>query len=380
MVRLVNETEAITETLVKVLAVAGGALLKVIDETVTVSEVILRPLAQVRLRNETLTGLEAGVAWVTGSPVEAFRVATFGRLVNETVGTAEGVLRSGLAVLRARNETVTVDETGGEVRITWLRVLQETVGLLEDGVAWLTAVTQEAVRSMLFRRLTGETVQTSEGVLRLGPYVRVIAETVTVAETTVRLLEELLGVNLVKVWDETVQATEDAVRLLTLLRARDETVEVGEALLRVGTYLRLIGETVNVAEATLRRGLWLRVLNETLAVEEAINRRLVTASATFVRLIGETVVSSETALRIFSFQPIVDELLQVSEAPARVGVYVRVIAETVTLAELIVSPFIVFGLRFSATLTAFVADVQTLTARVLFKKSLTAKTKDEETL
>lgn len=302
--RFIGETVAITETMPR-----RGYSNRLIDETVSISEGILRRLRSNRIINETVSIAET-----------LSRRAFSTRVINETISITEAVLRR-LRAIRIISETLSISESLVR-RLQSVRVINETVGITESFVrscvstivkimSETVSVTETLVRRLYSKRIMDETLSISEGILRRLRSVRTMAENISISEVLnrraflIKIINETVSVTetfvrsciagIVKIMDETVSITESLVRRCTSNRVMQETLSILEILNRKCKMSKIMAETMSIAETIARRCRATRILNETISITETIARSCV---ATLVKIMNEVVSITESLVKI----------------------------------------------------------------------------------
>ncbi|RLG26206.1 hypothetical protein DRN85_03710 [Methanosarcinales archaeon] len=297
--------------------VAAGGLIKIMDETVSISEGILRRLRSNRIINETISIAEA-----------LSRRAFSARIIDEALSITEAVLRR-LRAIRIISETVSISESLVR-RLRSVRVINETVGITEDFVRSCVStvvkimdetvsITETLVRRLYSKRIMDETVLVSEGILRHLRSVRTMVENISISEVLNRR-----GF-LTKIINETVNVTETFVRscIAGIVKIMNETVSVTESLMRKCVSSRVMQETLNILEALGRRCRMSRVATEMLSVAEAMGRR-----CRMVKVLNEAVSIVETMVRscFATLVKIMSETVSVEESLTKVMTLIEVVA------------------------------------------------------
>jgi len=281
---------------------AGGAITKIMDETVSVSETLIRRLYANRFIGET-------VAITETMPRRGYS----NRLIDETISISEGILRR-LRSNRIINETMSIAEALSR-RAFSTRVINETLSIAETVLRRLRAV-----------RIISETVSISESLVRRLRSVRVINETVDITEDFVCSCVSTV----VKIMDETVSITETLVRRLYSKRIMDETVSISEGILRRLRSVRTMAENISISEVLNRRGFLTKIINETVSVTEAFVRSCI---AGIVKIMNETVAVTESLMRKCISSRMMQETLDILEALGRRCRMSRVTTEMLSVAE-----------------------------------------------
>jgi len=136
-----------------------------------------------------------------------------------------------------------------------------------------------------------ETVNISDGLSRLGTWLRVIPETVNISENLTRLGAQI------RVIPETINISDGLSRLGTWIRVIPEIINIADAKSRLGTWIRKIPETVNITDGIEHiRGRIKTVITEVVNISETVNNVL-----GIVRVASlETVSIQDTPDRQFS--------------------------------------------------------------------------------
>jgi hypothetical protein len=149
MSRSVLETLGIAETTHHVLEVVAEEIIRVISESVAITESVVRSLGISRVVSETIT--------VGESVLRSIGVV---RVVSETLNLGESVLRS-LGIIRAHNEPLAITETITNIVTTVgeaiVRVISETLMAVES-----------ISRSRALVRVRNETIGLLETIIALG--------------------------------------------------------------------------------------------------------------------------------------------------------------------------------------------------------------------
>jgi len=174
--------------------VVAGGLIKIMDETVSISETLIRRLYANRFIGET-------VAITETMPRRGYS----NRLINETITISEGILR----------------------RLRSNRIINETISIAE-------AISRRAFSS----RVINETLSIAEAVLKRLRAVRIISETVSVSESLVRRLRSI------RIISETIGITENFVRscVATLVKIMNEVISITENLVKIKTFIETVSE------------------------------------------------------------------------------------------------------------------------------------------
>lgn len=302
--RFIGETVAITETMPR-----RGYSNRLIDETVSISEGILRRLRSNRIISETISLAEALV-----------HRAFSNRIINETISISETILRR-LRATRIIDETLSISESLIR-RLRSIRIINETVSITESFVrscvstvvkimSETVSITETLVRRLYSKRIMDETISISEGILRRLRSIRTMAENISVSEVLNRrafltkIINETVSItetfvrsciaSIVKIMNETVSITEGLIRKCTSNRIMQETLSILEIFNRKCKMSKIMAETMSIAETIVRRCRATRVLNETISIAETVARSCVT---TLVKIMSETISITETLVKI----------------------------------------------------------------------------------
>ena len=208
-----------------VISASGSDLVKVISESLGISDDQGRPLA-------------------------------LNRLLAETMGLDEAAIRS-MALSRARDETVGVDETALRA-MTLARLQAEGIGIGEAAAA-----------PRALNRTRGETVGITEAPSIARGLAKIVDDVVGVAETTVNVLGQT-GLNIVAVIAETVGLAETAQRIRSLTRVKSEIEGIIEARIAARLLARMRAESVGTSEGTTRSIILARLQDESIGVDETV--------------------------------------------------------------------------------------------------------------
>lgn len=243
-------------------AVSGAALLKIIGETVEISEALQRHVGLVRVRNETVEIGETTIRVMAvirqiGETVEiqegTIKAVGLVRQVGESIEISETTVHVG-GVLRQRDETIEISEALIKV-LGKIQIHNETVELTETTLNFLgklqvrnetVQITEAVSRHVGLVRQRNETVQISEQTLVLEVLVRVVNEIVDITEQTLRTMA------LVRQQDEVINISEESIRVMTLVRVVLESVEIDEDTIHVGGIVKVFNEGVQILEGTLK--------------------------------------------------------------------------------------------------------------------------------
>jgi len=284
---------------------AGGAITKIMDETISVSETLIRRLYANRFIGET-------VAITETMPRRGYS----NRLMDETVSISEGILRR-LRSNRIINETISIAEALSR-RAFSTRVINETLSITETVLRRLRAI-----------RIISETISISESLVRRLRSVRLINETVSITESFVRSCVSTV----VKIMSETVSITETLVRRLHSRRIMDETLSISEGILRRLRSVRAMAENISISEVLSRRAFLTKIINETVSITETFVRSCI---AGIVKIMDETVSITEGLIRKCTSNRIMQETLSILEILNRKCKMSKIMAETMSIAETIV--------------------------------------------
>jgi len=120
----------------------------------------------------------------------------------------------------------------------------------------------EAAVGVNFVKIVNETEAITEGTVDVRALVRVVDETEAIPETTVDVRA------LVRVVDETEAVPETTVDVRSLVRVVDETEETTETTVDARTMVRVVDETTAIPEADNLAATWLDIIGETEAISE----------------------------------------------------------------------------------------------------------------
>ena len=282
--------------------VAAGGLIKIMDETVSISETLIRRLYANRFIGETIAITET-------MPRRGYS----NRLINETISLAEELSRRAFST-RVINETLNITEAVLR-RLRAIRVISETMSISEGLVRRLRSV-----------RTISETISVAEEALRRLKSVRIINEAVSIAESFVRSCVSTI----VKIMSETVSVTETLLRRLYSKRIMDETLSISEGILRRLRSVRTMVENISISEVLNRRGFLTKIINETVSVTETFVRSCI---AGIVKIMNETVAVTESLVRKCISSRMMQETLNILEALGRRCGMSRVTTEMLSVAE-----------------------------------------------
>jgi len=282
--------------------VAAGGLIKIMDETVSISETLIRRLYANRFIGET-------VAITETMPRRGYS----NRLIDETIAISEGILRR-LRSNRIINETISVAEALSR-RAFSNRVINETI-----------SITEAVLRRLRVVRIINEALSVSESLMRRLRSVRITDETVSIAESSVRSCVSTV----VKIMSETVSVTETLVRRLYSKRIMDETISISEGTLRRLRSVRAMAENISISEVLNRRGFLTKIINETVSITETFVRSCI---AGIVKIMNETVSVTESLMRKCVSSRVMQEVLNILEALDRRCRMSRMMTETLSIAE-----------------------------------------------
>lgn len=171
-------------------------------------------------------------------------------------------------------------------------------------------------------KIFNEDIEANEGVISCLARIRITNETTQVAEGLVR------SAALVRLQSDTTELAEGVSRSAALVRILGEDVSLGETIVRAFTLVRLRSESVNLSEVVARLRDRVRLHNETSEIEEALETvRLLT------RQVNETGQLSEDVARTFVLTRQVNESVQLTEGLLRLRTLIRQIGETLQTAE-----------------------------------------------
>lgn len=224
---------------------AGEDLVKVINETEQITEGIVKLSGLIRIIDETENLTEGTI-----------RVRDLVRILNESEQVSEGIIRS-RDLVRIIDETENLNENIVRLK-SMVRIIDED-----------EQITEAKSKVLGFVRVVNETEQISETSSKVLGFVRIVNETVQISEGLVKLT------GLIRIVDETLQLTEGIIRTRDLVRIIDESISIQEAIIRARDLVRTINESVNIQEDSMRIRGMIRIIDETLNVTEGIIRELV---------------------------------------------------------------------------------------------------------
>jgi len=337
--RFANETEEISEDPLVV-----RALVRFRDEVVNILEAIVTVRELVRFRDETVSIAEDVIEVLSGGLI---------KFANETVNILEGIL-SVRGLVRFRPETLNITESPLErperIRATdeteeiseptplglkgIVRAVNETVNIIEDGLAVLRAEFIDIAENLV------ALVQTAGPVKFANETVNIVEDFVTklgiikLANETVNILEDLVSVRtLIRFRNETVNILEGLVKVRVQVRAVDETEDITENNIAVRGLVRFRNETVNILEGIIASTGFSKIVDETVNILEATNRSLALG---ITKVIDETVNITEGVLNLLGLHRFRNETLNITEAPLVVRGLTQIKNETLNILEVIV--------------------------------------------
>jgi len=323
MARIINSTLQLSEGSVRrsvliriinsVLQLSGAnvhlkAMSRVINETEQLSETSLRPRVMTRIKNETEQISEGKIA-----------ARVMKRIINSTVQLSEGIVDIltdvGALIIKVINETLQISEAKNRLKAMF-RFGNDTVSLTEG-----------VLRPRVMARIINETLSLVEGTLRPRVMVRVKNETESILETSTRLkamvrtVSDTLGISethsrvlgFVRIINETVQISEVKNKVLGFIKIVNETLNISESVLRFRALVRFASEIVNVSETNVRHRGLVRIVTNFLNIVESTTKTM-----GLVRLISESVNISENTSRIRGIVQVVGEIMNISEAITRI--------------------------------------------------------------
>lgn len=251
-----------------------GAIVKIMTETVGLTEAALRRASSIRLMTETVGLSEAFVRRMWSV-----------RQMAETVSIQETLLRRGRQV-RLMTETISISDTMLRI-FGFVKLMAETVGISETMsrvAGFVKVMTTEilgisegvVVRRMWSVRQMVETVSLSEGVLRRMWSVRQMASTVGIPDSVLRRARS------VRQMASTIDISDSLLRRARSVRLMAEAVSISETLVRAMILIKTMTSTVNISDAEIRRMWTVRLMSSTVGITETLLRR-----ARMVRIISE---------------------------------------------------------------------------------------------
>ena len=199
---------------------AGAALVKIIDETLNITESTTKVSGIVRSISETVNFSEA---------------------TNKLIG-----------IVRNVNETLNISESVNTVK-GLVRSIDEVVNFSES---------VNSVKGII--NVVNETLQISESVNKAKGIVRTINETINFTEVQNRLQ------NLSRSINETVNFSEVPTKAMTLVRAINEALNIEEVINPVRSMVRTVNETVQYVESVNKAKAMVRVINEVVNYAESV--------------------------------------------------------------------------------------------------------------
>jgi len=302
VIRNVNESVTVTEAVNKLRAVVRN-----INETITVAEQVNKLAKKFRNINETVTLTE-----------QVNKLAKKVRNINESITLAEAVNRV-RGLIRVINEQVTVSEQLNHI-LGKIRNINESVTLLES-------VNHHGDKV----RVVNEAITLVEAVNHAISKFRVINETVDVTELVNHAIAKTRNINESVTINETVQAILTNITNQVVRNIADD-VTVTEAVNFVKTKIRNINEDVTLVEQLNKLAAKVRNITEPVIVDEQINH-----IRGLTRNISESVTVDELVNHIRGLIRQVNETITLSEAVISIPGKVRVINEVINVTENIVS-------------------------------------------
>ena len=182
------------------------------------------PVHLIKILNETVQLTESIARW-----------RRFIKLINETVQLTEGLVRR-LRATKLINETIQISENIIR-RLRSVKLINETIQITEGLVRRLRSV-----------RIISETVQISENIVKVvsATVIKLINETVQVSESIIRRLRSIEIIN------EAIQLPEDIIRRLRSIKLINEVVQLPESIIRRLRATKLINETVQISENVVK--------------------------------------------------------------------------------------------------------------------------------
>jgi len=358
----------ITESVNQLVEAVGG-IIKVIDETVGITEA-----------KNSLLNLVRNIESTIGITESKNSLLNLVRNINSTVGITESSNRLKVIGAKVIDEIVGITEDTNRLMVIGAKVIDETVGITE------------ARNSLQFLvRNIESTIGITETKNSLLNLVRVIDSTVGITEASNRLMvigakviDEIVGITedknrllgFVKVIDETVGITEARNSLISLVQVIDEIVGITETKNSLQNLVRNINSTVGITESRNSLLSLVRVIDETVGITELSNRLKVIGAKVIDEIVGitETINSLITTTVIIK---VIDEIVGIIEAKNRLRNLVRVINESVGIIENIVriggelaAKLVGGGLSKVRRLKQYMTDIFPVTGQLLLKDNL----------
>ena len=171
-------------------------------------------------------------------------------------------------------------------------------------------------------KIQNETLQASEGTARAQELRQILNETLNLPEGTAQAKVMALVLN------ETLNTVEGVLSVLGLVRVVDEVLNVSESLIRVRGLVQELNEVLQLVEGTSTAQSLTRIEDESLELLEGLDW-----ARAQVRVLNDTLSTLEATDYTVAQTRTVNESLQVTEGLETVRGLVQIIDETLSLLE-----------------------------------------------
>ena len=172
------------------------------------------------------------------------------------------------------------------------------------------------------KRLLAGVVNIGETTIRLSPLSRIISDVINIAT----ILATFFGVQVTKIFNETIYLLEEIVYENALVRAIAEAVNISEAKEQYLGFIKAKAETVNIDETAAEFPFLLKIISEVVRVAHSHIR-----AAAFVRPISDAIQIADSILNKIGLRVVWNELVFVTETKASILGLLKLIAETVNI-------------------------------------------------
>ena len=200
----------------------GGAIIKVINETLQFSESVNKSMVAKKIINETLQLSES-----------TLKLQDTKKVVNETLQLSESVEKKG-ATKKVVNETLQLSENTKKISgIT--KVINETLQIAES-IAKVSGIV----------KVVNEVLQLSENIFKKGSIKKVVNETLQFSEALSK------KGSIKKVVNEVLQLSENVLKKGSIKKVVNETLQLAENIVKKSGIIRIINEVLNISEGIIK--------------------------------------------------------------------------------------------------------------------------------
>jgi hypothetical protein len=238
------------------------------------------------------------------------RVASYGRSYSEALGSTDAINGARATYARAYSEAMGLSDALAK---TLLKSLGETVG-----------TTDAVVRQATFTRSLSEALGLTDTVTRQANFARPQASTVGMSDAVAFLRAIQV------VFSEAMGMSDAVTRQATLVRTQAETVGLADALLRIAAYDRTTLETAGITDAFAVLKALVVNLSETVGTHDAL-----TQASAIKRALSDGVNLADAVTRQANFARAFVDTMGLADQWAAGFVFLRQLSETVGTHDLV---------------------------------------------